>query len=275
MCWVHGGLDSPYYAGINTVLIVVGMMFSWTVRQAVLFHCIGYGSYMLPYLFVGGSFDLAIVLCNQFFLVTTIFLTAISQARRVQLQNRDHMQRRQQKKLLVDIRRVATRDPLTGILNRGHLLSLGEREYSRCRRHGRNFSTLVIDIDWFKKINDGYSHQVGDLVIKSLAHILGKCTRSIDVVGRYGGEEFVVFLPEADARQAIEIVAHRIQTTVRQTEILTTKGALKFTLSMGVAQADGTEKDLADLIHRADLALYQSKHGGRDQVQRWKPTIAA
>jgi diguanylate cyclase (GGDEF)-like protein len=144
---------------------------------------------------------------------------------------------------------------------------MGEDELKRCERHGRPFSVIIADIDWFKKINDTYSHATGDEVIQAVGRILSKSVRNIDIVGRYGGEEFLIIAPEANVDQTVEIIAKRIQTAMRSHPIETASGPLKVSLSIGVSGKQRTSETLAALIHQADLALYRAKQSGRDRIE--------
>jgi diguanylate cyclase (GGDEF)-like protein len=134
----------------------------------------------------------------------------------------------------------------------------------RARRTNRPFSLLMFDIDHFKKINDHYGHPVGDQILRALSEQCRANSRSVDVVCRYGGEEFVIFLPETNSEVA-QIVAERLRHTVMETSFPTDAGPLKITISIGAAQAN--ERDvLKTLIERADSALYAAKRTGRNRV---------
>jgi diguanylate cyclase (GGDEF)-like protein len=266
MCWLHQGYESSYYAGMNLVILVIGMVFSWSVREEIIFYSLVYGFYMLPLLFgFLGISDTATFVSNQFFLTSTIILTAISQRHRVMMEAREFQSHCSRQKYLSQLRRLATTDTLTGICNRAHTLSQGEREFTRCERYHRNFSVIMVDIDWFKRINDTYTHRVGDEVIQETARRLALSVRSIDIVGRFGGEEFLVLLPETEQRQASRMVAGRIQVLMRREPVQTSQGPIPISVSIGVAGAIAGEK-LSTVIHRADEALYAAKHQGRDRV---------
>ncbi len=162
---------------------------------------------------------------------------------------------------------AAQTDALTGLFNRGALLERLERELERSRRYGRSLAVIFFDLDRFKSINDTYGHQFGDRVLRDLAHIATQSVRSIDLVGRYGGEEFIAVLPETDGAQAL-IVAERLRMSVgRHRLALSTGEVVRATISAGVAvfPADATTMDT--LLRFADTALYAAKAGGRNQVQ--------
>ncbi len=161
---------------------------------------------------------------------------------------------------------AAQTDALTGLFNRGALLERLERELERSRRYGRSLTVIFFDLDRFKSINDTYGHQFGDRVLRDLARIATQAVRSIDLVGRYGGEEFIAVLPETDGAQAL-IVAERLRISVARHRLDLPSGEeVRATISAGVAvfPADATTMDT--LIRIADTALYAAKAGGRNQV---------
>lgn len=173
----------------------------------------------------------------------------------------------ERKKLNEEVRRLASEDPLTGLYNRRHLLELAEQEISRASRYGHPFSLLIIDLDYFKQINDTYGHLTGDEVLVYFANFLKEALRSIDIIGRFGGDEFVVLLPETSSETAL-LTAQRLSKTIGKSPCHTQKGDLLFTLSIGVSSDEQikADTDIYDLLERADRALYQAKSLGRNQV---------
>jgi diguanylate cyclase (GGDEF)-like protein len=164
-----------------------------------------------------------------------------------------------------DIARKASIDPLTEIYNRRMLEELGARLVAETYRHDQPACALMIDIDHFKKINDDHGHAIGDIALKSIANVIATSVRSEDIAGRYGGEEFVVLMPQTTAIAADD-VAQRICQLIRQLQITKHGNALKTTVSIGIAQYRAGDS-LLDFLHRADHALYQAKHEGRDCVR--------
>ncbi|RTQ14075.1 sensor domain-containing diguanylate cyclase [Enterobacter hormaechei] len=152
---------------------------------------------------------------------------------------------------------IATRDPLTGVNNRLGF-SIKTQEY---KKNSGN-SIIAIDIDFFKKINDGFGHDVGDDVLVSLAYVIISCCRSEDIVCRFGGEEFIVFLPHTSVIKA-EFIAERIRSSVEKTVF--TKN-LRVTVSAGVATQDTPIEGFDVILKNADVALYQAKVQGRNKV---------
>ena len=162
---------------------------------------------------------------------------------------------------------VAKRDPLTQIYNRGHLFERLEAEFSRSLRKRSPLSCILLDVDHFKAVNDELGHQAGDAVLVALGRILKEAVRGHDVVGRYGGEEFLAVLPETDAQGAL-MVAERIRSEMRRTRFEGVEDRA-VTASVGIAvldPAEGEELGVQGLVARADEAMYAAKHAGRDRV---------
>ncbi|MBK8783216.1 MAG: diguanylate cyclase [Anaerolineales bacterium] len=158
----------------------------------------------------------------------------------------------------------AITDALTGIFNRRGLLQQGDFELRRARRINRPFCAMIFDIDHFKRINDHYGHKVGDEVLQKLAERCQKTSRTVDLISRYGGEEFVILLPETNLESAAR-VAERLRQFIMNEPFETYAGALRVTISLGVAEAKEADT-LHTLIERADVALYKAKNAGRNRV---------
>ncbi|WP_018937071.1 PAS domain S-box protein [Thioalkalivibrio sp. ALJ24] len=166
-----------------------------------------------------------------------------------------------QKHLEAELERQALHDRLTGVANRRHLESLLEQEAHRADRHGDAFSILLLDLDRFKDVNDTFGHDVGDEVLQQLVGVLQDRLRKSDVIGRWGGEEFMVLLPSTELRRARK-VAETLRARVSDT---TFPGSGRLTISIGVAQHRQGEP-LKDTFKRADDALYDAKRHGRNRV---------
>lgn len=165
-----------------------------------------------------------------------------------------------------ELERQARTDYLTGLLNRGYFMELAEQELSRASRYGARFSVLLLDIDYFKAVNDTYGHKVGDQVLQRFAELCRAELREVDIFGRMGGEEFAILLTETDDRKAFE-VADRLRLVVANSEITLQHGLpLRFTVSIGVAFFNGRETNIDSLINQADEQLYRAKHEGRNRV---------
>ncbi|PTU76400.1 GGDEF domain-containing protein [Pseudomonas mangrovi] len=163
-----------------------------------------------------------------------------------------------------DLKSRMVRDSLTGLYNHTHTLQLLEDTCSRARRDGEPLTFAMIDIDHFKKVNDSYGHPMGDRVIKSLALFLKQRLRKSDHIGRYGGEEFAVILPDTDAATAARVLDD-IRQRFSEIHYPAQPQDLRCTFSCGIAQLNATT-DASSLSQQADTALYQAKNGGRNQV---------
>lgn len=166
-----------------------------------------------------------------------------------------------------DLTRMASLDELTGAYNRRSMSQLLDREVERCRLTGRAMSVLMLDLDRFKAVNDAHGHGVGDEVLRELSTRVARLLRRSDALCRYGGEEFVVILPDS-GRLSAESAAERIRRTIAESPFATDAGFLPVTASIGVALYDAhSGADAQELVERADRALYQAKRDGRNCVR--------
>jgi len=160
---------------------------------------------------------------------------------------------------------LAQTDPLTGVANRRRLVELGQSEINRSRRGGAPLALLMIDVDRFKQVNDGFGHEAGDRVLRTLADVCRTQLREIDVFGRLGGDEFVAVLPNTDLAAARE-AAGRLREQVSRARVPLADGrVLQCTISVGVARWRN-EETLEELMSRADRSMYDAKRAGRDRV---------
>lgn len=167
-------------------------------------------------------------------------------------------------RLFAAVEQMATTDELTGVNNRRHFFDLGEKQFATARRYGPPMSAMMLDIDHFKQVNDRYGHAAGDDVIRAVAQRLQDGIRTMDIVGRYGGEEFAFVLPETG--ESATVLAERLREAVEVAPIPTCEGDIAVTISVGVALMDEGDKELADTLNRADAALYEAKRTGRNKV---------
>lgn len=169
-------------------------------------------------------------------------------------------------RFIKELETLSSEDSLTGLQNRRIIYERIRHEIERVRRYKTELSLIFCDLDYFKEINDTYGHKAGDEVLKTIADILRRAVRTSDVVGRYGGDEFLIVLPETSLKGAQEM-AERIRIAVQDTKFEMPGGkSVGTTMSIGVAFYDGTESDVDALLNRIDTALYVSKRSGKNQV---------
>ena len=172
-------------------------------------------------------------------------------------------------RLNLELEKLSRTDALTDLFNRGYWEESFQKEYDLCKRYENDSSVLIFDIDHFKKVNDNYGHQAGDEVIRETARLVTDLIRKTDVAGRYGGEEFVVFLPNTSAEKAY-IFAERLRKKIEAMVVSYEAETIKFTISVGVCGFDKSLPSHDKWIEKADQALYHSKENGRN-----KTTIAS
>jgi diguanylate cyclase (GGDEF)-like protein/PAS domain S-box-containing protein len=171
----------------------------------------------------------------------------------------------ERKMLENELKDLATRDSLTGLYNRRYFDNKLNEEIQRSKRYGHHLSLMILDIDYFKKVNDQYGHAAGDEVLKLFAVVLKESVRNIDVCARIGGEEFVVLFPETNGEDALKI-AERLHQIINTTEVDIGTTKLQVTVSIGLV----TQSEIYSyLLDKADKALYQAKENGRNQIQVW------
>ncbi|MBI5965340.1 MAG: diguanylate cyclase [Chloroflexi bacterium] len=168
---------------------------------------------------------------------------------------------------------LARTDGLTGLYNYRHFFELASREFSASQRYQRPLAIIIFDTDRFKQVNDTLGHLAGDKMLVKVAETVAGQMRSVDVLARYGGDEFIILLPETSAQQAFHI-AERIRSVVAATPMGNIDtGQFFITLSIGVAEiwSDPLDHGIEQIVHRADQALYAAKQAGRDRVMIFQP----
>ena len=168
-------------------------------------------------------------------------------------------------RLYQEVQSLALTDPLTGLHNRRSLFELGRVEFARAQRMNRAFCCMMLDLDHFKQVNDTYGHPVGDQVLQEFADRCKRSVREVDLVGRYGGEELIILLPETDRPTSMR-VAERLRASIAATPIKVDDKEIALTVSIGVATKDEYTQQLETVIARADQAMYIAKHRGRNCV---------
>lgn len=166
---------------------------------------------------------------------------------------------------LKELTESSTTDGLTQIYNRRYIQDALEREFSNFQRHGHPVSLLMMDIDYFKRINDNCSHLAGDEVLKNIAQTIKDLIRKCDVVGRYGGEEFVVILPMTEAEGG-HLAAERIRSRVENLSTHFEGQNIQATLSIGISTLQQNHANVGQWLHDADERLYESKRSGRNRI---------
>lgn len=164
-----------------------------------------------------------------------------------------------------EIERLATLDGLTQVLNRRRFMELAETEFQRFRRYQHPFSLLLIDLDHFKQINDSYGHSAGDAVLREFCSLTQSLIRQNDLLGRLGGEEFAILLPETQADYALQF-ASRMREHCEQLSVQNRGRVIRVTASIGVTQVQAQDAALEDTFHRADQGLYYVKANGRNKA---------
>jgi diguanylate cyclase (GGDEF)-like protein len=171
-----------------------------------------------------------------------------------------------------DLTTLAAIDPLTGIYNRRQFEALARAELARAQRYMRPFSVLIVDIDFFKRVNDTFGHEMGDWVLKMVATTIASAKRDPDVLARLGGEEFALLLPETSLAQA-KSVAERIREMVQKTSRSIGNAQVVLTVSVGAAEASVQNSGFEAVLRDADCALYEAKRTGRNKVCAATPVI--
>lgn len=160
-------------------------------------------------------------------------------------------------------------DGLTSLYNRRYFFENIEREFERAKRYKSDLSIAMLDIDYFKKINDTYGHQAGDIVLKDLAQILTKTLRKTDLIFRYGGEEIIILLPETSLHQAL-IPLERLRKIIAERTIKFADKEFNYTISIGIAERTPEIRNNDELISQADEALYRAKNSGRNKIELYE-----
>jgi diguanylate cyclase (GGDEF)-like protein len=159
------------------------------------------------------------------------------------------------------IEKIAITDQLTEVFNRRHIMSRVEEEFEKFKRLKKNVSCIMADVDNFKAVNDSYGHLAGDQVLKAISHRIRNTVRAYDILGRYGGEEFLIIMPDTNLEDAREL-AERIRTRAKEETV----NNATITLSLGVVCVEASDRSVDDIIRRADQNLYMAKKGGKDRV---------
>ncbi len=206
----------------------------------------------------------------QAFLTTGSFKTIYSQSdlfkQLIQEKKKTDQALQELKQVNEQLEELAATDPLTGVANRREFMARAEEEMSRAYRNGTELCMMVIDFDHFKQVNDQYGHQAGDKVLKEFVRLSKEIMRPSDLLGRMGGEEFALLLPETGLSSAAK-VADRLRQYIEENPIVAGKQNIKLTISIGLAEYHAKKDTVKKWLHRADELLYQAKDKGRNRVE--------
>jgi diguanylate cyclase (GGDEF)-like protein len=249
---VTNQLGSDFYLSYFLMIIIAGFWkdFRWSLGFAVVLSLL-----YIFLLLISESLTTSLMLRAPFILVASVFYSYF-----VQVVSNEHALRQKAE-------REARHDFLTGLPNRQAFQEKVTMETERARRYGRPLSILMVDIDNFKLVNDALGHEAGDTVLRKVASTLQNSLRNLDFVARFGGEEFIVILPETDLAGALD-TADRVRLAIRENPVETANGFLAITVSIGASS--NFVKDLTDhlqMISDADQALYLAKKTGKDCVK--------
>jgi diguanylate cyclase (GGDEF)-like protein len=244
-----------------------GSLFLSARTTAIVFLVTLIGLLLLPAFAAGFSASNNIVVA--LFILTVGGLVVMAAALRQRYLNQIDWQTQQLIESEARLRELSIRDPLTGLFNRRRGWEVLADEIVRSDRYQRDLCVIMLDIDNFKTINDTQGHLAGDLVLTTVAKVAGETVRSIDQLFRWGGEEFLVVLPDTELEAALH-VAERLREAIARIPIQVHSRELNVTASLGVTRKDENTSDLETLVARADQAMYVAKHLGRDRVARSK-----
>ena len=166
----------------------------------------------------------------------------------------------------------ASTDTLTGLYNRRQFEAMTKQAFALHERTGNPFSVIMLDIDHFKNINDTYGHDAGDVVLKHLAEVMQHTMRQSDIIARFGGEEFIIFLMNTPPAEGV-LAANKLREAIETESFMSGSTKIPVTISLGVSTSQ--ESDIATLAKEADLALYYSKEHGRNQVTMYMPSMTS
>lgn len=249
-----GGIASPFF--VTFPLIVAGAAFVVTARETAGLTLLAAAAYVIAVVLGSspGALDMgagAIVAINLVALVLLVYVAMVIA--------------REQRTARDKAIRLSTIDPLTSLYNRAFFFAAIEREIARSARSGRGFCLLMMDLDGLKEINDRLGHFHGDRVLRAVSEVIESGVRRIDTAARYGGDEFVVLLPETDPTGAF-VLAEKIRLGVRAMPIELPLGGPRPSLSVGVVAYPGDGRTVDELMISADGAMYASKRAGKDRV---------
>jgi len=216
-----------------------------------------YNPKIVSYMLLAGADDVVIKPIDR-----KVLMARINASVRLQIHVKEMEKKNEElENINLELNRLVITDGLTGLYNHKYIMERLGSEVEKAKRYGRNLSVIMMDIDHFKSVNDTYGHPVGDVVLRMISDALRLNIRKVDVVGRYGVEEFFVILPETDLEQGL-IIAEKVRTIIEN--LVFASNGLKVTISGGLSQ--WKYESVSELIKRADAFLYDAKHSGRNRI---------
>lgn len=244
-------------SNIGAAFGIAGTIYSIALRDAELTLLVGLTFVLLFPAIIGYAAGLRLQKGQRQQYALFIETVRVNQALQEEIKRREHLE--------LELKIQATTDPLTGLFNRRQYESLFQRELERVRRHVVALSLCVVDLDHFKKINDEHGHDAGDQVLKQVSRLFVDTLRNTDIVGRFGGEEFILLLPDTDLRCAL-LVLGRLRERLQSACVPVEGLSLQITATFAVTEVTNLDVCIEDVIRRADRALYDGKKSGRNCV---------
>ncbi|MCX4245173.1 protein kinase domain-containing protein [Paraliomyxa miuraensis] len=266
--WLAGGYESGYYAGLNLLVLSLGIMFLWTVRRALLLNGIVYAFYMAP-LVLGlvEVRDPSVVLSNQFFLLSTMIIVVAAQRQRYIQQRRQFIAEQERTQLREEVAAMARGRRRVDLYERSQFLLLADDEFQRSRRDRRPVWCVVVGVDGFGELDARYGDEVKDELLAGLRQRLAEDLWRFDLAGRYRGDEFVFLLSDAQPA-SVRQLTERLLEALGGEPVPTQAGPVALTLSAGLASSSATEH-LTTLLSHAISALEQARRAGGARVVVW------
>lgn len=284
----HSGIQSKNLTGKELFSVFPDLPRQWVERKVESVFKLGSPAYSTweqrPHLFRFKSYR-PLTGCSELMFQNITFMPILGPSRRVEQVcllvydvTESATSKLQLEKANEQLEKLSRTDRLTGLNNRGYWEECLQQEFRRSKRSssqtGSHSSLIIFDIDHFKPVNDTYGHQAGDEVIRKVAACLKSTARDTDFAGRYGGEEFVLLLPDTDINGAFE-VAERLRLCIQGMTVTHESLQLQVTISLGICDFTADLDTAHQWLERADQALYHSKHQGRNQSSVWNLEIAA
>ncbi|MCY1010476.1 protein kinase [Nannocystis pusilla] len=267
--WLAGGYESAYYAGLCLLVLTLGIMFLWTVRRALLLNAIIYGFYMTP--LVLGLIEVhepTVVLSNQLFLLSTMIIVMTAQRQRYVQERRRFLAEQERSQLREEVAAMARGRRRAELYERTQFLLLGEDELQRSRRDRRPVWCMVVGVDGFAEIVARHGESVRDEILEGLRQRLAEDLWRFDLAGQYHGDELVFLVSDAQSR-SVRKLTERLIRALSSEPVVTRAGALKLTVSAGLAVSSSASGNLTTLLSNAVSALEQARHAGGARLMLW------